>query len=345
MLKGSSLSITMKQTISILGAGSWGTTLAVMLAKKDGLLVSLWSPFKKEIQDISSDKENRTFLPGVKIPDSLNLTCDLSEVLPCDSLIIVVPVEHLRSVLRMIKKTADKRYKKAVFLSVMKGIEIKSFKRPSEIMEEELGLDHKNIVVLSGPTIAKEVAAGLPSAATVASPNIHNSRFIQRLFQHTALRLYTNDDLVGVEIASALKNVIAVACGISDGLGFGSNAKSAIICRGLREMMRFGRLYKAKEETFWGISGLGDLCTTCFSPHSRNRTLGEAIGKGQKLSQVLNRMKMVAEGVSTVRAVYRISRKYRVDMPISREVYHVLYQGKSPTQAVKDLVSRPLKAE
>jgi len=335
----------MHERISILGAGSWGTTLAVMLAKKDGLSVSLWSPFKKEIQDISCHKENKAFLPGVKIPDSLKLTCDLTEALCSDFLIVAVPVEHLRSVLKLIKKTGGKKYKKAVFLSVMKGIEIKSFQLPSEIMAEELGLDAKNIVVLSGPTIAKEVAAGLPAAATVACKNIHNGRRVQWLFQHTALRLYTNADIAGVQIASALKNVIAVACGISDGLGLGTNAKSAIICRGLREMMRFGRLYKAKPETFWGISGLGDLCTTCFSPYSRNRTLGEAIGKGQRLSGVLSRMKMVAEGVPTARAVYRISRKYRIDMPISREVYHVLYQAKPPAQAVKDLVSRPLKAE
>ncbi|MDD5195013.1 MAG: NAD(P)-dependent glycerol-3-phosphate dehydrogenase [Candidatus Omnitrophica bacterium] len=334
----------MKENISILGAGSWGTTLAVLLSKKEDLNVSLWSPFKNEVEQILSAGENKTFLPSVKIPQSLFVTSDLSRALASNIIIIATPVEYLRPTLRKIKQTGMP-LKGKIFLSVMKGIEIKSLLRPSEILKNELSLAAGQIAVLSGPTIAKEVAAGIPTVATVASYVCANAKRIQKIFKDTPLRVYTHKDLKGIETAGALKNVIAIACGISDGLGFGTNTKSAIICRGLKEMVRFAKSFKINESAFLGISGIGDLCTTCFSQFSRNRFVGEEIGRGRTLKEVLGGMKMVAEGVTTAKSVYKLSRMRKIDMPITNEIYSVLYEGKSAKQAVRDLMSRPLKAE
>jgi glycerol-3-phosphate dehydrogenase (NAD(P)+) len=330
--------------ISIFGAGGWGTTLAVILANKPDLTVTLWSPFKNEVAAIVKDAENRNFLAGIKIPASLTVTSDTAQALSSELLIFAIPSEYLRQTLRTIKKVNSDLEQK-IILSVVKGIEIKSLKRPSEIIREELGLKPSNIVVLCGPNIAREIAKGLPAVSTAASSDIKSAAYVQKIFEHTPLRVYANTDVVGVEIAASLKNIIAIACGISDGLGFGTNTKSALICRGLKEMARFAKAYKVKEETLYGISGLGDLCTTCFSPLSRNRSVGEVIGKGKALGEVLNGMKMVAEGITTVKSVYKLSKKFKIDMPITKEVYRVLYENKPAARAVKDLMSRPLKTE
>ncbi|MCK9615245.1 MAG: NAD(P)-dependent glycerol-3-phosphate dehydrogenase [Candidatus Omnitrophica bacterium] len=334
----------MKETVSILGAGSWGTTLAVILSEKSNLQITLWSPFEAEVKKIIKNQENKDFLPSIEIPFNVCVTSDLKAALLNRIIIIAVPVEHLKPVLRRIND-AKVKFKNKIFISVMKGIEIKSLKRPSEIIKQELNINSKQIVVLSGPTIAKEVAKNIPTVATVASHSSKNAEKIQELFKETNLRLYTNSDVEGIETAGALKNVIAIACGISDGLGFGTNTKSALICRGLKEMMRFARALKINEKAFLGISGIGDLCTTCFSMFSRNRYVGEKIGKGEKIDNILKNMKMVAEGVTTVKSVYNLSRKYKIDMPITREIYYMLYKNKSPIAAVKDLMNRPLKAE
>ncbi|MDD4182602.1 MAG: NAD(P)-dependent glycerol-3-phosphate dehydrogenase [Candidatus Omnitrophica bacterium] len=334
----------MKEKISILGAGSWGTTLAIILSRKSNLEITLWSPFEKEVKKIIKNQENKDFLPSVKIPFNISITSDLKTALSRHIIIIAVPVEYLRAVLKKISNTKVK-LKDKIFISVMKGIEIKSLKRPSEIIKQELNINLKQIVVLSGPTIAKEIAKDIPAVATVASRSHANAKKIQELFKETNLRLYTNSDVAGIETAGALKNVIAIACGISDGLGFGTNTKSALICRGLKEMMRFARALKINEKAFLGISGIGDLCTTCFSVLSRNRYVGEKIGKGAKISSILENMKMVAEGVTTVKSVYNLSVKYKIDMPITKEIYCMLYKNKAPVQAVKDLMNRPLKVE
>ncbi|MFA5007680.1 MAG: NAD(P)H-dependent glycerol-3-phosphate dehydrogenase [Candidatus Omnitrophota bacterium] len=334
----------MKEKISILGAGSWGTTLAIILAKKSNFEITLWSPFASEVKKIINNQENKDFLPSVKIPFNVAVTSDLKAALSNRIVIIAIPVEHLRAILRKISGVKIK-LKNKIFLSVMKGIEIKSLKRPSEIIKQELNINSRQIAVLSGPTIAKEVAKNIPTVATVASHSPANARKIQELFKETNLRLYTHRDVAGIETAGALKNVIAIACGISDGLGFGTNTKSALICRGLKEMMRFAKTFKINKEAFLGISGIGDLCTTCFSYFSRNRFVGEKIGKGEKINDILKNMKMVAEGVTTVKSVYNLSRKYNIDMPITKEIYYMLYKDKAPAQAVKDLMSRPLKAE
>ena len=334
----------MKEKISILGAGGWGTTLAVLLSRKNDLDVTLWSPFKGQVQEICRDGENKTFLPCVKIPQSLSVTSNLAEALDCGIIIVATPVEYLRDTLQKIVKTGIDLHGK-IFVSVMKGIEVKSLTRPSQILEEELSISRKHIVVLSGPTIAKEVAAGVPTVATVASYACLNATHIQKIFKDTPLRVYTHTDVQGIETAGALKNVIAIACGISDGLGFGTNTKSALICRGLKEMIRFAKSFKIKETAFLGISGIGDLCTTCFSQFSRNRFVGEEIGKGKTLKEVLTNMKMIAEGVTTAKSVYFLSTKHKIDMPITKEIYSVLYKHKSPKRAVHDLMARPLKAE
>ncbi|MDP2922330.1 MAG: NAD(P)H-dependent glycerol-3-phosphate dehydrogenase [Candidatus Omnitrophota bacterium] len=334
----------MKEKISILGAGSWGTTLAVVLSKKKDLDITLWSPFHDQVNQMLHSRENQTFLPSITIPQNVKISSDLPNALAKDIIVIAIPVEYLRGVLRKIKISGtDLRNK--LFLSVIKGIEIKSLKRPSTIIGEELGLKSKDITVLSGPTIAREVANGIPTVATVASRARAKVITIQKLFKDTNLRVYIHNDVAGIETAGALKNIIAIACGISDGLGFGTNTKSAVICRGLKEMIRFAKKFKIKEDAFLGISGIGDLCTTCFSQFSRNRFVGEEVGKGKPLAETLKEMKMVAEGVTTVKSVYNLSKKYKIDMPITKEIYAILYQNKPPLKAVKDLMSRPLKAE
>jgi glycerol-3-phosphate dehydrogenase (NAD(P)+) len=334
----------MKQKITILGAGSWGTTLAVILSKKNDLNITLWSPFKEQVGEMVHSRENKTFLPSISIPQNIEINSNLAEALKANIIIIAIPVEYLRDILKQIRLSGiDLRNK--LFLSVIKGIEIKSLKRPSEIIKDELAISNSAIGVLSGPTIAREVAEGLPTVAAVACKTYANAVKIQGLFEKTNLRIYTHRDTSGIETAGALKNIIAIACGISDGLGFGTNTKSAVICRGLKEMMRFAKRFKIKEDAFLGISGIGDLCTTCFSKFSRNRFIGEEIAKGRPLAQVLGEMKMVAEGVTTVKAVYNLSKKYKIDMPITSEIYAILYKNKEPLKAVRDLMSRPLKSE
>jgi len=334
----------MKERISILGAGSWGTTLALILARKKDAQITLWSPFADQVKSILAERENKTFLPSVKLPKQLFITTSLKEAFLSDIIIIAVPVEYLRDTLQTIKRGVD-NLKEKIFLSVMKGIEVDSLKRPSEIIQEELKISAQRIVALSGPTIAKEVAAGIPTVATVASLDKKNALKIQRIFKDTSLRIYTHQDIDAIETAGALKNIIAIACGVSDGLGFGTNTKSAIICRGLKEMIRFAKKLSIREDAFLGVSGIGDLCTTCFSEFSRNRCVGEKIGKGKTLQRVLQGMPMVAEGLTTTKAVYRLSKKYNIDMPITKEIYLILYKNKHPLKAVKDLMSRPLKAE
>lgn len=334
----------MKEKISILGAGGWGTTLAVVLSGKDNLEVTLWSAFPEQAEQIIEKRENKDFLPSIKIPQNLKVTSDLKSALSANIIILAIPVEYLRSCLDKINN-AKINLKNKLFLSVMKGIEVKSLMRPSEILREMLQVPYGKIVVLSGPTIAKEVACGIPTVATVASHSYKNAKKIQKIFELTNLRLYTHKDMAGIETAGALKNIIAIACGISDGLGFGTNTKSAIICRGLKEMIRFGKKQEIGESAFLGISGIGDLCTTCFSNSSRNRFVGEQVASGKTLKEVLKNMKMVAEGVTTVKSVYNLAKKHKIDMPITKEIYFILYKNKSPKVAVKDLMCRPLKDE
>ncbi len=330
-----------KEKVSIIGAGSWGTTLAIVLAKK-GIDVTLYSVFGDHSLTMQKERQNKLFLKGAKFPSKLKIEPSLEKALSNQIIIIAIPVKFLRSVCKKIKK-AGKGLKKKIFVSVAKGIESNTSKRPSQIIQKELG--STTLAVLSGPNIAKEVLDGVPSAAIIACKSKTIGKKLQLLFTLPTFRVYLHQDIVGVELGGAVKNVIAIACGISDGLGFGANTKAALVTRGLAEIARLGKRLGAKPETFWGISGLGDLVTTCFSPYSRNRSVGEQLGKGKKLKTIISKMKMVAEGVETVKSARKLSKKLKIDMPITSTVYAVLHQNKPAKATVSQLMKRPLKTE
>ena len=331
----------MKQTkISVIGDGGWGTTLAIHLCK-NGHSVSLWGAFPEYIKKVRKTRKNQKFLPGVIIPKEIILLESLKEALDYSDLIVIaVPSEFLRSTLKKIKKN---NISQKTFLSVVKGVDTSSLKRMSELIHEELG--PVKFAVLSGPTIAIEVAKGIPSTAVIASHNAQLAKKLQRIFNSPTFRIYTNSDIIGVELGGSIKNIIAIACGVCDGLGLGTNTKAAILSRGLAEMSRLGKALGAKAKTFSGLSGLGDLTTTCFSPKSRNRFVGEQLGKGKTLKKITSSMAMVAEGVPTTKGVYRLSKKCNISMPITTEVFNILYKNKKASIAVKDLMNRKMKSE
>lgn len=332
----------MEEKISIIGAGSWGTTLAIIFARK-GITVELYSVFGEHNYAMQRDGENRLFLKGQIFPSGLVINPSLIDTLKNKILILAVPVQYMRAILKKIRQIKLPSLKGKVFVSVAKGIEEKTLHRPSQIILEELG-NVKN-AVLSGPTIAHEVVVGVPTTCVLASHSKGLVTQLQKVFSTNVFRVYSHDDVIGVELGGALKNVVAIACGISDGLGFGTNTKAALVTRGLVEIARLGEVMGARVSTFSGISGLGDLVTTCFSPYSRNRFVGEEIGKGKRVKEIIPKMKMVAEGVTTAKSGFKLAKKMNVDMPITQEVYYVLYKNKSPKCAVPDLMKRPLKAE
>lgn len=331
-----------KTKISILGDGGWGTALSLLLHNK-GFSVSLWGIFPDYIEFLKKSRQNEKFLPGFEIPQDIVISSDAEEMIE-DSpvLIIAIPSQFLRGAINKFKGLNLLSGVKLA-ISAAKGIEIKTFKRPSQIIKEELGLSA--IAVLSGPTIAHEIAEGLPASAVVASEKAECAKETQELLMTERFRIYTSTDPIGVELGGALKNIIAIAAGIADGLGLGTNAKAALFTRGLVEMKRLGVALGAKEETFNGLSGMGDLLTTCISPYSRNRHIGEEIAKGKKLSDILKETEMVAEGVDTAKSVYELSQRMNIEAPITREVYKVLFEAKSALTAVNDLMTRSKKAE
>ncbi len=330
------------KNIAIIGDGGWGTTLAVYLAKRN-FSIKLWGPFPSYVQQMQQNRYNPRFLPGVRLPQSILVTDRLDEALAeSDLVIFAVPSKYAVQVFRKIRKVKI-ALSKRLWLSVTKGIETKNLKRISQIIREELG--NIPLAVLSGPTIAKEVAEGIPSTAVVAAKDIRIAEKIQAVLNSSSFRIYTNTDVIGVELGGSIKNIIAIACGVCDGLKLGSNTKAAIMTRGLAEMARLGKAMGGKVETFSGLTGLGDLVTTCISPHSRNRSVGERLGAGQPIEKILSSMEMVAEGVETAKAVYKLSRRYKVSMPISTEVYHIIFRNKKPLQAVTDLMSRKATSE
>jgi len=329
-----------KLRIGILGDGGWGTTLAILLSNK-GYPITLWSAFENYAKKMAKSRLNPEFLPGIKIPQEISITADIkSAVSDKEIIVLAIPSQYTRLVL---KKAKPNFSKKSIFLSVAKGIEINSLKRVSEVIYSELG--PVKLGVLSGPTIAWEVARGIPTTAVAASANKAIRKTIQSVFNTERFRVYTNSDLIGVELGGSLKNVIAIACGVSDGLGLGANTKAAILTRGLAEMSRLGEAMGAKLKTFSGISGLGDLVTTCISQQSRNRMVGELIGRGKTLKEIRRHIQMATEGVPTAKSAYALSIKYKIDMPITKEVYRLLYTHKSPRKAVRDLMTRKGKEE
>jgi len=330
------------QNISVIGDGGWGTTLAIHLTKNN-YSVNLWGPFPAYLKFIRKNRYNAKFLPGIHLPKNLLIIDKLSEAIKdTDLIVFAIPSKFAPSVLKNIKKENPDLSDK-IFLSVTKGIDTTSLLRMSEIIHKELG--DIPLAVLSGPTIAKEVAKGIPSTAVAASKNLTLAKSIQEVFNSEKFRIYTNTDIIGVELGGSIKNIIALACGVCDGLKMGSNTKAAILTRGLAEMARLGKTLGAKQSTFSGLSGLGDLVTTCVSPQSRNRSVGEELGRGKSIQTILSKMDMVAEGVETVKAVYKLSQIHKISMPITTEIYNIIYKKKLPSQAVSDLMNREMKSE
>ncbi|MBN2029383.1 NAD(P)H-dependent glycerol-3-phosphate dehydrogenase [bacterium] len=333
----------MKAKIGILGAGGWGTALALLL-HSNGHTVSLWEYRDEAVQKLIETRENRDFLPGVSIPEAIHISSHLATVVFDKALIVVALPSHV--VRAVCEQLSDFPLDRVIVVSGSKGIENRTLCRMSEIFIDTLKhLTEDQIVVLSGPSHAEEVGRKMPTVVVAASKNPASSKTIQDVFKSPTFRVYTNDDVVGVELGGSLKNIIAIAAGISDGVGFGDNTKAALIDRGIVEITRLGVAMGANPLTFAGLSGMGDLIVTCMSRHSRNRYLGEQIGKGKKLQKVLNEMIMVAEGVKTTRSAMDLSKKYQVDMPITHEVYQVLFEDKEPKEAVYDLMTRESKAE
>lgn len=326
--------------ISIIGAGSWGTTLACLLSEK-GYDVTLWVHEEELAKEIDNQRVNNVYLPGVVIPDDIKVLHDIEKALNKARYVVnAVPSQYVRSVF---KDMAQYLGDEATIISVSKGIERGTLLTVSSVLEELLS---REVAVLSGPSFAREVIRKLPTAVTVATKDKKTGYILQELFNfNNFFRVYTHDDIIGVEIGGALKNVMAIATGISDSLGLGNNARASLITRGLAEMTRLGVAMGAKEKTFSGLSGIGDLLLTCTSNLSRNYTVGTKLGQGMKLEEILNQMKSVAEGVSTAESAFELSKKYDIEMPIVEQVYRVIYEGKDPQQAVKDLMERALKAE
>lgn len=320
----------------MIGDGSWGTTLALLLAR-NGVATTLWSAFPDHVREMREARENRRFLRGVSLPRELELSADPSTAAEGAELVVsVVPTPYLRSVALRFE---DALPGDVGIVTATKGIEVESFLTPSQILGEVLG--ERPICVLTGPSHAEEVSRGLPASVVAASKDEALARAVQIAFRSDSFRVYTQDDPVGAELAAALKNVIALAAGISDGLELGDNAKAALLTRGMVEMARFGRLHGAKASTFFGLAGIGDLVTTCCSKHSRNRAVGEAIGRGKKLEEILKSMEMVAEGVWTTRALFGPEADLAdVSMPIAEQVNAVLFEDKDPREAVLDLMRR-----
>ncbi|MEE9614933.1 MAG: NAD(P)H-dependent glycerol-3-phosphate dehydrogenase [Thermodesulfobacteriota bacterium] len=330
-----------KERVAVLGAGSWGTTLANLLAGK-GFDVSLWVREPEICSAIKERAENAVFLPGVKLSPNLRPTTSLAAALRGASIVLcVVPSHGIRDVF---KEASAHIPEDAILASASKGIEESTGLTASAILKETVK-GEREIVVLSGPTFAKEVSEGKPACVCAASGSADASAAVQRAFSTEVFRVYTNTDAVGVELGGALKNVIALAAGISDGLDLGNNARASLITRGLVEMGRLGVRMGARPETFYGLSGLGDLVLTCTGELSRNRTVGVKIGRGRSLEEVVDEMKMVAEGVKTSRAVKELARVHDVEMPITEAVIKVLYGGVSPMDAVMALMTRELKEE
>ncbi len=329
--------------ITVLGAGSWGTTLALVLVG-NAHDVQLWTYKKEQAAAMQELHENPQFLPGIHLPPRLQIVTDIEAACTHrDMIVAAVPSQFLRSVLTRI---ADLDLTHTIICNVAKGIENTTYMTMSEVMLDVLHHEKKgNLAILSGPSHAEEVSKQIPTAVVAASFKERTAKIVQDAFLTSYFRVYLNDDIRGVELGGALKNVIAVAAGISDGAGFGDNTKAAIMTRGIYEITRLGVQLGAQPRTFAGLSGVGDLIVTCMSRHSRNRYVGEQVGKGIPLQTVLKEMVMVAEGVATARSALELEKKYNVELPIITEVHRVLFEGKNARIATQDLMTRDAKGE
>jgi glycerol-3-phosphate dehydrogenase (NAD(P)+) len=324
--------------ITVIGAGSWGSTLAALLANK-GYDVSLWTHEQPVAIEINRNKTNNLYLPGVALPETLRATMNSEELTSSRYIVSAVPTQFIRDIFFRLKPHIDEH---AIIISASKGIEISSLMTPSMVLKEICG---NTVCALSGPSFAVEVAAKKPTAVTLAADDTKTSLLIQETLNTDFFRVYTHDDIIGVEIGGAMKNVIAIAAGICEGMGLGHDSRAALITRGLAEITRLGVRMNAKEITFSGLSGLGDLVLTCTDEQSRNFSVGQKLGKGLKLSDILSQTKAIAEGVSTSFSAHELAAKYGLDMPITEQVYQALHNDKSPFAALSDLMNRSLKSE
>jgi glycerol-3-phosphate dehydrogenase (NAD(P)+) len=330
--------------IAVLGAGSWGTTLGVLL-NENGHSVTMWEVFEAHVEALLRDRENKKFLPGIPIPDEISITGDLTEALAGAQLILfVVPTHAMREVARSSAATGEVN-PDVIVVNASKGIEEGTLKRMSQVLADELPVDPARISSLMGPSHAEEVSRHTPTSVVVAGNDVPTIETVQRVFFRPYFRVYTNPDLIGVELGVALKNSIAIAAGVCDGLEFGDNTKAALITRGLAEIARLGVAMGANRETFSGLAGVGDLVVTCLSRHSRNRHVGEKIGQGQTLDRVLSDMVMVAEGVRTTRAAVALGREHKVELPIIESVHQLLFEDRDPREVIGELMTRPLRQE
>ena len=326
--------------ISVLGAGSWGTALAVVLAK-NGHEVTLWSKLEREIEMIETQRELVDRLPGVKLPDSIRGTLDLeSSCKDKDLIVFAVASPFVRATA---KEAASFISKDQLIVNVGKGIEADTLETLKDIIEEEI--PQANVAVLSGPSHAEEVSRQIPTSCVVGAKTKEAAHLIQDIFMNENFRIYTSPDIIGIELGGSIKNVIALAAGIADGLGFGDNTKAALMTRGIAEISRLGIAMGGKLETFSGLSGVGDLFVTCMSEHSRNRRAGYLMGKGYTMEEAMAEVKQVVEGVYSAKAALQLAKKYNVEMPIVEQVYAILFEGKSPKEAVSDLLLRDKRKE
>ena len=330
--------------IAVIGAGSWGTSLAKLLSDK-GHRVHLWGHRQERVEEIEKNRENTTYLPGYRLNENLTVSADIKETVSGIKIIVMVVPSHVfRSVFQQIIPFLESS---TIIVSATKGIENNTLKTMTQVMDEELfaaGL-YNPLGVLSGPSFAKEVADAIPTAVTVASKTIEAAKEIQDIFFTERFRVYTSTDVIGQELGGALKNISAIAAGICDGLGYGTNTRAALITRGLAEITRLGVKMGANPLTFSGLGGLGDLVLTCTGDLSRNRTVGLKLGQGKSLQEILDEMNMVAEGVKTTRSAWELATRMKVEMPILEQIYQVLYEDKSCSDAVLSLLARDQKEE
>jgi glycerol-3-phosphate dehydrogenase (NAD(P)+) len=330
--------------VTVLGSGSWGLALSNLLVT-DPSSVSIWPPTSEEKRLLTTSRENPAALPGVRLASDVAICDDLTVRGAPLHVILAVPSHAVRAVASRVSLPPEPPSDSTIICAA-KGIETDTLKRMSEVLKDVLPAAWSSrIVILSGPSHAEEVARGIPTAIVVASSNVEAAKAAQALLAHERFRVYVSDDVVGVELGGALKNIIAIAAGITDGLGYGDNTKGALLTRGMVEIARLGVAMGARERTFAGLTGIGDLITTCISRHSRNRYVGQELGKGRTLESILGGMTMVAEGVRTTRAARALAEKYQVSMPITVQVNKILFEGQPPEQAMLELMLRDPKTE
>ena len=328
------------QRIAIIGAGGWGTALAALWAKQEKK-ITLWGHNPERVERIKTTRENPDYLAGAKLSPSITVTGDLARCAEADLVVFVTPSTALREIAQKLRGIVTSR--DAIFLSCTKGIEHGRGLRMSEILGE--AFPGHRVAVLSGPNLAIEVSRGLPTATVIGCRQPDVAKLLQQHLGSSRFRIYTSEEVTGIELGGALKNIFAIAAGVSDGFGLGDNSKSALVTRSLAELLRLGTAMGGKPTTFYGLSGAGDLIATCFSGHSRNRRVGEQLGRGQSLGEVVSTMKTVAEGIPTTKSAFECARRLGIETPIIDQVYAVLYESKPPPQALQDLLERDQKAE